>query len=196
MLETILSSKSKVKIIRVLIENPRREYCLEDVVKVTGLSFGTAHPALKGLVSSRIVVVRRAGRSTLYKINERSPIFRELRGLFVRERTAMEDIANEFVAKVEKTGVKAIVLFGSVARNEVTGKSDIDLLFLLTSDGKIKKAVSDLAEEFLDKYDVELVPTFLSVKEAKSRFRRADKFILNILAEGKALFGGLDWLKK
>jgi len=196
MLETILSSRSKVKIIRVLIDNPKREFCLEDVVKTTGLSFGAAHPALKDLVSSRAVVVRKVGRSTLYKINDKNPIFQKLKELFMREKTMMEDIAEEFVAKVRKTGVKAIVLFGSVARGEVTEKSDIDLLFILTGNEKIKTTINGLIGEFLDMYDVELVPTLLSVGDVKNRFKKADKFILNVITEGKVLFGDLDWLKR
>jgi len=196
MLETILSSRSKVKIIRVLIDNPKREFCLEDVVKTTGLSFGAAHPALKDLVSSRAVVVRKVGRSTLYKINDKNPIFQKLKELFMREKTMMEDIAEEFVAKVRKTGVKAIVLFGSVARGEVTEKSDIDLLFILTGNEKIKTTINGLIGEFLDMYDVELVPTLLSVGDVKNRFKKADKFILNVITEGKVLFGDLGWLKR
>jgi parallel beta-helix repeat protein len=86
MLEKILSSKSKVKIIRTFIENPKREFCLVDVAKTTGLSFGTAYPALKDLVSSRAVVVRKVGRSTLYKINDKNPMFPEIKELFAKEK--------------------------------------------------------------------------------------------------------------
>jgi predicted nucleotidyltransferase len=196
MLEKMLSSKSKVKIVRALIENPKREFCLEDMVKATGLSFGTAHPALKDLVSVRTVVVRKVGRSTLYKINEKNPMFPELKKLFMREKTMMEDMANEFIAGIRKTEIKAIVLFGSAARGEVTEKSDIDLLFILRGDGKTKKEINDRSEEFLDMYDVEVVPTFLSVKDVKNRFKKADEFVLNVLAEGKELFGDLKWLKR
>lgn len=196
MLETILSSRSKIKIIRALIDNPKREFCLEDVVKTTGLSFGTAHPALRDLVSSRAVVVRKVGRSTLYKINDKNPVFLKLKELFMREKTMMEDIAKEFVTKVKKTGVKAIVLFGSVARGEVTEKSDIDLLFILTGNEQIKTTINGLIGKFLDVYDVELVPTFLLVGDVKNRFKKADKFILNVITEGKVLFGDLDWLKR
>ncbi len=196
MLEKIFSSRSKVRLIRVLVENPRREFCLEDLVKETGLSFGTAHPALKDLVSSRLLVTRKVGRSTLYKINEKSLIFHELEELVTKEKRVMERIAREFVTKLDKTDIKTVVLFGSVARGEATEKSDIDLLFVFKNDEKAKKAIDKHAREFLDKYDVELVPVFLSIRDAEKRFRAADEFILNVIAEGKVLFGDLKWLKR
>lgn len=196
MLEKIISSKSKVKILRRLVENPKREFCIEDIVKATKLSFGTAHPTLKDMVSSRMIISRKVGRSTLYKVNDRNPLFPKLKDLFGKEKTMMEDIASEFVTELEKSGIKAIVLFGSVARGEVTEKSDIDLLLILEDDEKTKQKVSDFAKRFLDRYDVEIIPTFLSTEESRRRFKKADKFILNVAAEGKVLYGGLDWLEK
>lgn len=188
MLEKILSSKSKVKILRALTKNPQREFCLEDIVKETSSSFGTIHPSIKDLVSSRIVLIRKIGKTKIYKINERSPLYYELRKLLMKERTMLLDIAKEFISETGKKNIRAIIVFGSVARGDITTESDIDIL-LVGETHKIKKRVNKLIQEFLKKYDVEIVPTYLTPKQLKERREKFDKFVTNVIKEGRIIFG-------
>lgn len=196
MLERIIASKSKVKILRKMIENQDREFCLGDLAKLTNLSFGTVYPALKDISDSRIVTVRKIGRSKVYRANKKHVLFRELEELYTKERDAFVEIAGEFAARIDKRDIKNIVLFGSVARREFTGKSDIDLLFICKSPNMVKDRVGMLSQEFLDEYDIEISPTFLSAGEAEKRKKRLDRFVLKVLDEGKVLYGDIRWLGK
>ena len=189
MLEKILSSKSKVKILRILNENPEREFCLDDIVKHTSSSFGTISPSIRNLVSLRIVVTRKIGRTKLYKINKRNPIYPKLSELFKKEKTMLFDIAREFVSELDKENIRAIVLFGSVARGEMTEKSDIDLLLIMENTRRIKHRVNRLTQRFLEKYDAEIMPVYITQKEFKNKKAKLDRFITNIIKEGKILFG-------
>jgi len=195
MLENILSSKAKVRILREMIKT-NREYTFEDITKAINMSFGTVHPILKDLADSRILIVRKAGRSKLYKINERHLLYNELKKMFKAEKENFVEIAKKFVQSLNKRNIKNIILFGSVARGEPTEKSDIDILIIYKNDKLIKDNVSNLSQEFLNKYDVEIVPTYLSIKEAKNRKRRFDRFMMNVLNEGNVLFGDVKWLEK
>jgi len=196
MLEKILSSKAKVRILREMIEKDR-EYTFEDITKAINMSFGTVHPILKNLVDSRILIIRKTGRSKLYKINERHILYNELKKMFKAEKENFVEIAKKFVRSLNKRNIKNIILFGSVARGEPTEKSDIDILVIYKNNEiLVKDNVSKLSQEFLNKYDVEIVPTYLSVKEAKNRKRKFDRFIMNVLNEGKVLFGDVKWLEK
>lgn len=190
MLEKIIASKSKVKLLRKLIEYEDREFCLEDLTKLTGLSSGTVYPALKNITDSRIVLVKKFGKSKVYRINKNHLLFKELKGLFIRESNAFIEIAEEFVSEIDKKGVKSIILFGSVARKEFTGKSDIDFLFV-GEKSRIANKVNKLSQQFLDRYDVEISPVFLSVKEFMGRRKKLDGFILNVVHEGMILYGGV-----
>jgi len=194
MLENILSSKAKVRILREMIKT-NREYTFEDITKAINMSFGTVHPILKDLADSRILIVRKAGRSKLYKINERHLLYDELKKMFKAEKENFVEIAKKFVHYLDKRNIKNVILFGSVARGEPTEKSDIDILIIYKND-IAKDNVSKLSQEFLNKYDIEIVPTYLSVKEAKNRRRKFDRFIINVLNEGKVLFGDIKWLEK
>ncbi len=195
MLENILGSRSKIKLLREMVRNEEREYCLEDLVKATKQSFGTVHPALGSLVESRIVVVRKMGRSKLYRVNKRHVLYERTRDLILAERDGYLDIAREFSEGLEKKHIRNIILFGSVARGDFTERSDIDVL-VVYSRTKPEDAVLEIVGTLTDKYDVTIVPVYLSVTEVRERMKRADQFILNVLEEGMVLYGDAKWLGK
>ncbi len=193
MLENILGSRSKMKLLREMVRNEEREYCLEDLVKATKQSFGTVHPALGSLVESRIIVVRKMGRSKLYRVNQRHVLYEKITDLIYAERDGYLDIAKEFSEGLEKKHIRNIILFGSVARGDFTERSDIDVL-VVYSRTKPEDAVLEIVGTLTDKYDVTIVPVYLSVTEVRDRMKRADPFILNVLEEGKVLYGDAKWL--
>jgi predicted nucleotidyltransferase len=152
------------------------------------------HPALGSLVASRIVVVRKMGRSKLYRVNQRHVLYEKIRDLIHAERDGYLDIAKEFSEGLEKKHIRNIILIGSVARGDFTERSDIDVL-VLYSRTKPEDAVRERVEALTDDYDVTIVPVYLSITEVKDRMRRADQFILNVLEEGGVLYGDAEWLK-
>ncbi|TET91704.1 MAG: hypothetical protein E3J35_01310 [Methanomassiliicoccales archaeon] len=195
MLENIIGAKSKVKILREMMQTDDREYCLEDLVKATGQSFGTVHPSLNSLVDSRMVLVRKIGKSKLYRVNRRHILYEKIKELMLEERNRFITIAKEFSDGLKKRNIKNIILFGSVARGDFGEKSDIDLL-VIYSRRKPQEDVDTHVGTLLDKYDVAIVPVFLSVSEARNRLRKSDQFMLNALEEGKVLYGDAGWLGK
>ncbi len=195
MLENIIGAKSKVKILREMMQTDDREYCLEDLVKATDQSFGTVHPSLNSLVDSRMVLVRKIGKSKLYRVNRRHILYEKIKELMLEERNRFITIAKEFSDGLEKKNIKNIILFGSVARGDFGEKSDIDLL-VIYSRRKPQEDVDTHVGTLLDKYDVAIVPVFLSVSEARNRLRKSDQFMLNALEEGKVLYGDAGWLGK
>ncbi|MFQ5884053.1 MAG: nucleotidyltransferase domain-containing protein [Thermoplasmata archaeon] len=195
MLENIIGARSKVKILREMMQTDDREYCLEDLVKATDQSFGTVHPSLNSLVDSRMVLVRKIGKSKLYRVNRRHVLYEKVKELMLEERNRFITIAKEFSDGLKKRNIKNIVLFGSVARGDFGEKSDIDIL-VIYSRREPEDEVFDRVDALLDKYDVAIVPVFLSVSEARNRLRKSDQFMLNALEEGKVLYGDARWLGK
>lgn len=195
MLERILGSKAKVRILRALAYNPNREFTIQEVAKETGLALGTAHPAIRDLVDTRAVLTRKAGRSIQYKINASHLLYAKLLELFEREIHAHAEVAEEFVNRIGKKGVKSMVLFGSVARGEYRVVGDVDIL-IVTKDGGLPPGTEEASQEILDKYDTIISPLALSSEEVRHRLAKFDSFILGIADEGKLLWGDAKWLKK
>ncbi|MDO9538017.1 MAG: nucleotidyltransferase domain-containing protein [Thermoplasmata archaeon] len=194
MLERIFGSKAKVKILRALASNPDYDIALEDVARNSGLALGTVHPAIKDLAAARIVLTRRAGRSTLYKINVNHLLYAQIVSLFTRELNAHRELAEEFATRVDKTGIESIILFGSVARGEYAKVGDVDILFV-TENGSLPTGTGKLAGEFLDRHDTIISPMPISSRELKNRLAKFDGFALRVAEEGILMYGEAKWLE-
>ena len=197
MLESILGSRSKVKILRFFFKDIERDYSLDDVSKGTGLSFGTVHPAMGQLTDSRIIIVRKIGRTRVYRLNRANRLFKELSALFKAEGQGLKKLAFKFVVMSNKKGLKNVVLFGSVARGEYTAEAgDVDLLFICKDENALERfrsELDELAQHFLEEYDIVISPLLLTEAEYKNRSAALDSLTLNIQAEGKVLFGDSEW---
>lgn len=82
--------------------------------------------------------------------------------------------------------VKAVVLYGSLARGEYTSRSDIDL-FILTTEKKTHKNIQDEVIELERETGRNIQPTIRTVEE----LQKTDTGLLqNIFQEGKVLYLG------
>jgi len=197
MLEDILASKSKISILRLLIGNSKRGYSFQDISKLTGISYGTVHPALTSLIKTRIIITEKVGRSLVYRANTRHPLFEIIEQLFENEKNSFILISRKMVNKLNKSGIKTILLFGSAARGEGSLKSDIDILIFHFKPRKmIENNINEAIRGVSKEYDVVITPTYLEVNEAKERKRNFDRFILSAQEEGKILYGDLGWLER
>lgn len=189
MIETILGSKSKIKLLRVFYRFPQREFCLGDLVKILGCSTGTIYPSLSDLVDSRIILSRKMGRSTLYRLNAGNPLVKKITEIFETEGNLLLETAREFVKEIDKKGIVSVVLFGSVATGKAAGRSDIDLLIVFGKDRKdVEKKTDVLVSEYLGK-DIYISPVLYSKKEVKDMMKRYNSFITRVQEEGILLFG-------
>lgn len=80
--------------------------------------------------------------------------------------------------------VKAVILYGSLARGEFTSRSDIDL-FILATDNKTQKEVEDKVIELESEIGRNIQPTIRTIAE----LQKTDTGLLqNIFQEGKILY--------
>jgi predicted nucleotidyltransferase len=194
-LEKIIGKKSKVNLLRFFMNNDNQGYCLDEIAKSTGLSCGTIYPSLTELLETRIILQRKVGRSILYTVNKNHILFHKIKELIDFEKKSLQIVAREFASSISKRNIKAIVLFGSVARGEFTEKSDIDVL-IVYKNKNVKKEVEYLIDKLLDTYDVHIIPIFLTEKDIQDRIKIFDNFIINFINEGQLLYGDAIWLKK
>jgi predicted nucleotidyltransferase len=93
----------------------------------------------------------------------------------------LKKIAKE-LCKIED--VKAVILYGSLAREEFTSRSDIDLFILITKD-KTRKEIHDKIIELESEIGRNIQPTIRTITELP----KTDTGLLqNIFQEGKILY--------
>ena len=93
----------------------------------------------------------------------------------------LKKIAKE-LSRIED--VKAVILYGSLARGEFTSRSDIDL-FILTTDDKTQREVEDKVIKLESEIGRNIQPTIRTIDE----LQKTDTGLLqNIFQEGKILY--------
>lgn len=185
-LEKIMGSKAKVRIIKALSSG--KELQLSEIKRMTNLSLSTVHEAIKDLVSLRIVMSRNIGKTRLYRINQGNYFSKIVVKAVLEERKFYNVVLKKYINKIKSSDVINITVFGSYARGEEFPK-DIDILVVTKNRESLKENIIEMEGFLLEKYDVHVSTIVLEEKDIKTKFRSNDKFILNVIAEGKKLYG-------
>lgn len=101
---------------------------LRALMNLTGLGSASVQRELKKLTTAGILVKEEAGNVLLYKPNSESPVYAELHSL-LRKTEGLPQQIREALAPYHAQ-IKRAFIYGSVAREEDTARSDIDLLVL------------------------------------------------------------------
>jgi len=92
------------------------------------------------------------------------------------------NIAKSFAKSVQTDKIKKIILFGSVARGDDTGESDIDVLIVSSFRDEIADLVYDKVFEVLMENDEHISAHIIS--EERFNNKKHYSFLSNVLEEG------------
>ena len=145
---------------------------LRALMNSTGLGSASAQRELGKLTEAGLLVKEEVGNMILYKPNMNSPIYVELISI-IRKTKGVAQILKEALLPFQNRIERAFI-YGSVAKNEDTASSDIDL-FLLANDigsADLYPTLVDLEEKIGRKISLTVYrPTEFSRKlEAKNHF--------------------------
>jgi predicted nucleotidyltransferase len=132
LLENILGSKSKVAVLRVLI-NSKIGYSGSEISRRSGKGLLSIQNALADLEGCGLLDVHRGKVEHRYRLNrDHYLVAHGLRQLFASEGEMMKSLARHLTAVLDGK-VVAAGLFGSAARGEARPGSDIDLIVIVES---------------------------------------------------------------
>ncbi len=190
-LETILGSKAKVKILRVLVEI-RTAFTLQELKKETELSIGIIHQSLQDLTQEGIVhKIKGTKKERLFKFNTNHPLAHHLFEQFKIEKTIQRkevillhtwNVLENTVAKLKEKSL-LILLFGSQARGDATLRSDIDLLIIpKNSSSEVTAALQDVKSKNT------INPSILSIATFREEMKKNTLFFKNIKSDAIILY--------
>jgi len=191
-LDHILGQASKVHILRFLIRTDA-EFNGREIASAVGISHVNAHTALKKLSQHGVVVMRRGGRSILYRLNSNSVLVKKLLlPLFENEARLSKTLEETLSKHLKRPSPGSVILFGSFASGTAESDSDIDLLVV----AREKKDIPLLSRR-LEKVEISITAGFgnhlaaivMDALEFKRKYRNGDRFIRNITKEATVLFG-------
>ena len=197
-IETIIGSREKVKVLRVLLET-KTAYSLKEIKELSGLSIGAIHKVKNLLLKEKIIVEKKGrGKQRYYQINIENRYFNNLSTIFDYEKnerrnipihiwnqleTLCNGLKNRF--SIKSRSIKEIILYGSLARGEFRISSDIDLM-IVTEEGfsdetEIRKMCKNT------KIKNKINPTLATQKEIELARSESSDYYENIYKEGLIL---------
>lgn len=149
MLEGLLGSRSRARLLAIFTTHPGEEYYAQRLLAMTGLAEGSVRYELGRLERLGLLVARKDGREKFYRINDRHPLFAELKQM-VYKTAGVGEALREAIA--DQPGVRAAFIYGSIAKGGERPTSDLDLFILGTPDrehlaGALEKAEHRLGRE-------------------------------------------------
>lgn len=121
-----LFPKVRQRVLAVLFGTPDRSFYTNEVIGLAQSGAGAVQRELADLAGAGLLTVRRQGNQKHFQANAASPVFAELRGL-VLKTMGLADVLRAALAPLAPQIEQAFV-FGSIAKQQDTAASDVDLL--------------------------------------------------------------------
>ncbi|MBU4373032.1 MAG: nucleotidyltransferase domain-containing protein [Euryarchaeota archaeon] len=188
-MESIIGTKTAIKILSHLLKNPEKEFKESELLKNCDVGKGAGAEAINRLSSSNILKLKKVGKTKIISLNAIHPVAFSLRVLFDRYRYLSLPQSKISAISLLREKVydpsKAIVLFGSLAAGTSGEDSDIDILVITDNEKEINKARKEVSEYTAEKTNVH----FIKPHDAKKEFRDND-MIRAVLISGIIIYGG------
>jgi predicted nucleotidyltransferase len=174
-----LFSDSQSRVFRWLFGQPERSYHLNELLRLTGLGSASLQRELNKLAEAGLVRSERVGNLRRFQANQESPVYGELVGL-TRKTLGIEPMLREALVPLAPK-LDAAFIYGSVAKETDTAKSDVDVM--LVGKNLLLAKVLELLVPLEAQLGRKINPTCLTPAEFKRRRAEPDSFVNRVLAQ-------------
>jgi predicted nucleotidyltransferase len=187
MLEYFITSKTKRSLLKLFLTNPERRFYTREIAKITGEPLNAVRRELGYLEKAGLLKSHKEGNLKYFEVVKEFPFYPELKKI-IYSTVALGDYLRDRLKDSES--IELAFVYGSVARNEETEKSDIDLFVV----GEIEEAeFHELVSDIEKGIGREVNYTLMTRREFKERKNRGEPFLRRVIREKKlVLKGNLD----
>jgi hypothetical protein len=157
MIETLISSKTRVKLLLKFFLNPDNSAHLRGLGNEFGESTNAIRVELKRLEDANMLVSKNEGNKRLFRVNEKHPLYRDIHNI-VRKYFGIDVIVDKVAQRLGN--LEAVYLTGDIAKGRSSGNielilvGDIDKQYLaqLTTKAEnlIQRKISYTVEKMYD----------------------------------------------
>jgi predicted transcriptional regulator len=175
MIESILVSKVRIKILRLFFTDLKKEIHIRGIVRKIDEEINAVRRELKNLAKAGILQKEARGNRHYYSIDKNCPIFDELLGLINKEF----GLGGKIIQNREEIGdIEYAILTRSYLYNTHETEYDVDLMLI----GKAHmEQVAKIIKEAEKEEGREIRYTVLSKEDFDFRKKKRDEFTLNII---------------
>jgi predicted nucleotidyltransferase/predicted transcriptional regulator len=191
-LADLLFGRTRGAILALLFGHADQSFYTRQIAREVDASVGAVQRELENLSKVGLIVRNSVGSQVFYQANRDATIFREMQGL-VNKTVGIFSVLRSALHPLAKRVLVAFV-YGSVAREEETAQSDVDLL--VVGKATLEEVLSRLStvEKSIRR---PINPTVYSVAEFKSKLASGNHFLTAVLKGQKVfLLGDEDELRK
>jgi len=183
-LQHFITSKTKRKLLKLFVMHPERSFYVREIEKLTQEPVAAVRRELGYLQEAGFLNSRNEGNLKYFQVNQDFPIYPELKRI-IYSTIGFADYLKENVHSFDS--INLAFIYGSVAKNEETTQSDIDLLVVGTTHHKdFHKTISEIERET----GREINYTLMTRQEFDDRLKNKDAFLTRVLKEQKILLKG------
>lgn len=174
-----LFPRVRQRVLAVFFSTPDRSFYANEVIALAQSGTGAVQRELAGLSEAGLLTVRKQGNQKHYQANADAPVFAELRGL-VLKTMGVADVLRAALAPLAGQIEQAFV-YGSVARQQDTAHSDVDLMVVSASlgygelFGALEAATQTLGRT--------VNPTLYTPEEIATRILQDNAFVTRVLQQ-------------
>ena len=176
-----LFPKVRQRVLAVLFGNPNRSFYANEVIALAQSGTGAVQRELATLSAAGLLTVKRQGNQKHYQANADAPVFLELRGL-VLKTMGLADVLRAALAPLAPQ-IELAFVYGSVAKQQDTADSDIDVMIVSTGlgyadvFGALESATATLGRK--------VSPTLYTRAEITKRMSQDNAFVTRVLQQPK-----------
>ena len=176
-----LFPKGRQRVLAVLFGNPGRSFYANEVIALARSGTGAVQRELAALSQAGLLTVTKQGNQKHYQANASATVFAELRGL-VLKTMGLADVLRVALAPLAPQ-IDLAFVYGSVAKQQDTAHSDIDVMIVSASLGyaDVFGALEGAATTLGRKVN----PTLYTPAELAKRIRLDNAFVTRVLQQPK-----------
>jgi predicted nucleotidyltransferase len=183
-LPSLLFPEYRRRVLGLLLLRPDDALHGREIARRTGLPAGTIARELTKLAEVGLLKRTKRGNQQIYSADTSGPIFTELASI-LRKTSGLADVLVQALAPAAPK-LRLAFVFGSVARGQETGGSDVDVM--LVGDLGFREAV-ELLHPCQATLGREVNPRLFSASEFTDK-AATEPFLINVLAKPKIFLIG------
>jgi len=145
MLEYFITSKTKRNLLKLFLTNPERRFYTREVARLTGEPLNAVRRELGYLEKAGLLRSHKEGNLKYFEVVEEFPLYPELKKIIYATIGLGDYLSNRLK---DSELIELAFIYGSVANDEETRKSDIDLFVVgEVEEEELQRLVSDIERE-------------------------------------------------
>lgn len=194
LIQEVIGSASKVQLLAKVIDSSDR-FTVSEFAAHGGLPKSTTSLIIDEWEKAGFVKTQMIGPTKMVQIVQNHPLYKPLR-MLIQEYNQFIDQTIKTIKKnkiLQSSNIKAVLVYGSLARKNISGQSDADMLIIAEKEDL--KADEKLREKFDQEIKLPISIAWMTPDEITKRIKQKDSFIKNVLREGIPIKGG-EWVAR